>query len=146
MRRYDLFNCHVTSHEHMIKRLCIYMDASFQRYVTTIASLVAIDIVVVDICFWFMTWFNVTTRLRVMSLYEFMALFMWTHVRSTPYNVWCPLVKCKWRYNIINLLRELTRPRHWRIMWCYGWELLIACLQRVKFAGYRHCGNAEIMF
>ena len=43
---------------------------------------------------------------------------------SPPCHVWCPLVYWKWRYNIFNLSRELTRTRNWRIVWRYGSKLV----------------------
>ena len=33
------------------------------------------------------------------------------HEESPPCHVWCPLVWCKWRYKISNILRDLTKVR-----------------------------------
>ena len=44
-----VFVCHVTLQDHMIKALSDFMIRSRLRYITILASLVAIDIVVVEI-------------------------------------------------------------------------------------------------
>ena len=44
-----VFVCHVTLQDHMIKALYDFMMRSLSRYITVLASLVAIDIVVVEI-------------------------------------------------------------------------------------------------
>ena len=44
-----VFICHVTLQEHVIKALYDFMIRSLSRYITILASLVAIDIVVVEI-------------------------------------------------------------------------------------------------
>ena len=44
-----VFVCHVTSQDHMIKALYDFMIRSLSRYITILASLVAIDTVVVEI-------------------------------------------------------------------------------------------------
>ena len=44
-----VFVCHVTLQDHMIKALYDFMIKSLSRYITILASLVAIDIVIVEI-------------------------------------------------------------------------------------------------
>ena len=44
-----VFVCHVTLQDHMIKALYNFMIRSLSRYITIVASLVAIEIVVVQI-------------------------------------------------------------------------------------------------
>ena len=43
--------CHVTSHEHLIERAYEFMGGNSICYVTTLISLVAISIEMVEICF-----------------------------------------------------------------------------------------------
>ena len=43
-----IYVCHVTLQDHMIKTLYDFMIRSLSRYITILASLVAIDIVVVE--------------------------------------------------------------------------------------------------
>ena len=50
----------------------------------------------------------------------------------------------KCRYNLLNLLRDLTWPSHWEVMRIYGWELLAASHLSEKFGG--HCGSGNRMF
>ena len=47
--------CHVTSQNHVFEGSCNFLSGSFSWYVTTLPSLVAIGIVVVEICFQFVT-------------------------------------------------------------------------------------------
>ena len=44
-----IFVCHVTLQDHMIKDLYDFMIGSLSRYITLLASLVAMDIEVVEI-------------------------------------------------------------------------------------------------
>ena len=44
-----VFVCHLTLQDHMIKALYDFMIRSLSKYITILASLVAIDIVVVEI-------------------------------------------------------------------------------------------------
>ena len=53
--RYNCFICHVTSYEYLIEGPYDVMGGNSSRYVTTLKSLVIIDIMVVEICFEFVT-------------------------------------------------------------------------------------------
>ena len=43
--------CHMISHDHLIDRACKFVGKSSLCYVTMLTSLVAISIVMVEICF-----------------------------------------------------------------------------------------------
>ena len=58
--------------------------------------------------------------------------------------VGCPWVSCKWRYTLFNLPYDLTKPRHWKIMQLYEWELLIVCHHPAKFIGQRYSGSGDM--
>ena len=47
-----------------------------------------------------------------------------SYCKSAPCLVWCFWVFHKWRYDVCNLSRDLTRPPHWESMRIYGWESL----------------------
>ena len=44
----------------------------------------------------------------------------------------------------LNLLRDLTRIRDWRIIWRYQIELLIVRHHPTRFVGHRHCDSEDI--
>ena len=44
--------CHVTSHDHLIEESCNFMGGEFLQYVTTLISIVTVEIQ----CFKFVTW------------------------------------------------------------------------------------------
>ena len=67
------------------------------------------------------------------------------HGKSPPCHVWHPLVYCNWRFNILNLSRDFTRPRDWSIKWRYEWKLLIVCQHPAKFGGHRHRDSGEML-
>ena len=56
--------CHVTSWDHVFEVSCDNMGGSSSWYVTTLPNLVAIEIAVVEICFWFAMWSYKTTWLK----------------------------------------------------------------------------------
>ena len=59
--------CHVTLHDHLIVGVgsCKYMSVSSSKYVTTLVSLVNIDIMTAEIlCFQFVKWPHVSTCLK----------------------------------------------------------------------------------
>ena len=57
--------CHITLQNHVIEGSCNFMIRSSSWHITTLPTLVTIDIVVVEIkCFSFVTWSCKTTRLK----------------------------------------------------------------------------------
>ena len=68
-----------------------------------------------------------------------------SHSKSAPCLPWCSWVLSKWRHNVLNLLRDLTRPAHWGVMRIYGWELLAVCHQHDKLIDYKCCDSKDII-
>lgn len=55
------------------------------------------------------------------------------------------MVFSKWRYNLFNLLSDLTRPPHWGVMQIYGWEFLAVCKKLDRFREQRHCDTGYML-
>ena len=68
-----------------------------------------------------------------------------SHSKSAPCWPWCSWVFSKRRHNVLNLLRDLTRPAHLGVMRIYGWELLAVCHQPDKLMDYKCCGSKDII-
>ena len=62
-----------------------------------------------------------------------------SHSKSAPCLVWCTWVFCKWRYNVLNLSRDLTRPTYSVVIRICGWELLVVYRHYDQFCDHRHC-------
>ena len=67
------------------------------------------------------------------------------HVKSGPCLVSCPWVFCKWRYNLFNLSRDLTKPPHLGVMQIYGLEFLVVCHHPDKRSDHRHCVSGDML-
>ena len=67
-----------------------------------------------------------------------------SHENSTPCLCWGSYAFCKWRYNVFNFYRYLTRPTNWRVIRIHDWELLALCLHPGKFGGHGHYGSGDI--
>ena len=67
-----------------------------------------------------------------------------SHVKWAPWLVWCPWVFCKWRYNVFNLLHDLTRPLHWGVLQIHGWELLVLHYYPDRYGDQRHCDCGDM--
>ena len=65
--------------------------------------------------------------------------------KSEPCLPWCSWVLSKWRHNVLNLLRDHTRPAHWGVMRIYGWELLVVCHQPDNLIDYKRCDSKDII-
>ena len=104
--RYHVFNLsRVPSKDHFKKESCDFLIYSFLRYVTIMASLMTVSIVVVEIWrFWFVTWPQMITVLKV----HVRLLVEGSHGKSPTCNVW-------WPYRIFSSSRNFTKLIDWRI-------------------------------
>ena len=122
---------HVTSHGHLIERAYKFFGGNSLCYVTTLISLVAITIVMVEIqCFYFVACLFVNTCLKGY-------VNLWVEARhgeSPSCHVWWPLVLCKWRYKIFNTSRDLTKQR----------EIFMVYHHFAKFGGHSYCSSKDM--
>ena len=44
-----------------------------------------------------------------------------SHSKLAPCLIWCTWVFCKWRYNVLNLSSDFTRPTYSVVIWICGW-------------------------
>ena len=75
------------------------------------------------------------------------AFYGWKPPRSKSLSFYVSqsLVQCKWRNTIFNLSYDLTRPRNYRTIYFYNWELLIVYRHPNKFGSPEHCGSGDIL-
>ena len=92
--------CLMTSQDHFIERSYKFMDGSSLCYATMLVSLVAISIVMLEICF------HLNTFLK-----GYMNSWMETHNGEPQlcHILWL-LVQGKWRYIVVKMLHDQAKP------------------------------------
>ena len=81
------FICHVTSKDHLIEGLYEFTGWSSSQYVTTQTNLMTVNIVIVETCFYFVTWLHVTTFVK-----DYVNLWEEAPNGKSPCHVWSHLV------------------------------------------------------
>ena len=63
---------------------------------------------------------------------------------STTSPVWFLWVFCRWRNNVFNLSRDLTRPPQWGVFQINGWAVLMYYHHSDKYGDQRDCDSGDL--
>ena len=69
-----------------------------------------------------------------------------SHGKSVDGLNWNPGVFYNWKYNVFNLLRDLTKPSHLGVMQIYGGSSLQYVIVEIKIFLICHLTSPEFMF
>ena len=70
-----------------------------------------------------------------------------SYCNSAPCLVWCPIVFCRWEYDVFTLSRDLIWPPHWGSCELMGgWDLLALCLHPDKPCDHKQCDCGDVTF
>ena len=119
----------------MFIRLCEFMFGSPLLQLTTLPGLMAIDLVVVEICV-----FKSSSDL-VRSCDQ---KIFWLLIVCNYPAIFCGCSHCGSGDISYNLSSDFPRLCDQRIMWLYGRKLLIVSNYPARFGDHRHCGGGNI--